>query len=63
MNTENIDYAIINETLLTNIPTLIDLNYEIFQATFSKHQGVWIIARKGWTQRWYTNKDPYMIAI
>ena len=42
---------------------MIDPNYEIFQTTFSKHQGVWIISRKGWTQRWYTNKDPYMIAI
>ena len=63
MNSKNTGYAIICETWLTNIPTLIGPNYEIFQTTFSKHQGVWIILRKGWTQRWYTNKDPYMIAI
>ena len=47
----------------TNIPTLIDSNYEIFQTISSKHQGVWIIVRKGWTQRWYTIKDSYMIVI
>ena len=63
MNSENTGYTIICETWLTNIPTLIDQNYEIFQTTFSKHQRVWIISRKDWTQRWYTNKDPYMIAI
>ena len=47
MNSENTGYVIICETWLTNIPTLIDPNYEIFQTAFSKHQGVWIISRKG----------------
>ena len=63
MENENIDYAIICETWLDKVPTLIDSNYEVYQTIFSKHQGVWILARKGWTQRWYTNKEPYLIAI
>ena len=50
MSTENTDYAFIGETWLTNIPTLIDQNYEMFQTTFSKHQGVWIMGKKGWTR-------------
>ena len=63
MENENIDYAIICETWLDKVPTLIDSNYEVYQTIFSKHQGVWILARKGWAQRWYTSKEPYLIAI
>ena len=63
MKNENIDYAIIWETWLDKIPTLIDPDYEIYQTVFSKHQGVWILVRKGWAQKWYTKNEPYMIAI
>ena len=40
MENENIDYAIICETWLDKVPTLIDSNYEVYQTIFSKHQGV-----------------------
>ena len=37
--------------------------YEWIQTKLSRHQGAWIIIKKGWTKRIYKNNDPYMIAV
>ena len=63
MQSEDIDYAILWETWLDKVPTLIDSNYDLYQTTLSKYQGVCIITRKDWVQKCYINKEPYLIAI
>ena len=62
MKSEDIDYTILRETWLDKMPTLIDPNYDLYQTTFSKYQGVCIITRKDWVQKYYINKEPYLIA-
>ena len=37
--------------------------YEWIQTKLSRHQGAWIIIKKGWKKRIYKNNDPYMIAV
>ena len=63
MQIEDIDNTILLETWLDKVPILIDPNYDLYQTTFSKYQGVCIITRKDWVQKCYINKEPYRIAI
>ena len=63
MQSEDIDYIILWETRVDKVSTLIDSNYDLYQTTFSKYQGVCIITRKDWVQKCYINKEPYLIVI
>ena len=43
-------------------PTNINSSYEIFQTKYAKYQGVWIISRKKWINKIYTNNEQFIIA-
>ena len=44
-------------------PWWIDKRYEIYQTIYSKHQGVWIIAKKNLVTRCFINENNCIIAV
>ena len=60
--THNPDIFVITETW-TDKEITWRRDYEWYQTTYSRYQGVWIMVKKNLTKKVYTNNEPYFIAI
>ena len=57
------DFMVVCETWVTKQINLYNKDYEVNQAEYAPHQGVWIITKLGYTTKVWKSNEPYFITV